>query len=243
MKVTLRYFAAVREAIGESTETREIAPGSTAGSLMDALARDYAIVAGARRSIMVMVNQVYAEPAQPLRDGDEVALIPPVSGGESTSAALSPPLRVQPEPLDPRTVEDAVAAGEAGAIVTFTGTVRDNARGRSVIALEYEAYPAAAERMFGQIRDEIVEQWGIGRVAIVHRIGRLAVGEASVVIAVASPHRGEAFAACQYTIDRLKQIVPIWKKEVYADGTSWIGSEADYRRELASSAPTSDCDQ
>ncbi len=140
--------------------------------------------------------------------------------------------RVQAEPLDARAVEAAVATGAAGALVTFTGTVRDHARGRSVVALDYEAYAPAAEKMLARIGEEIAARWGIDRVAIVHRTGFLRVGEASVVIAVASAHRGEGFSACQYAIERLKQIVPIWKKEHYVGGASWIGSEADYQREF-----------
>ena len=106
----------------------------------------------------------------------------------------------------------------------------------SVVALDYEAYPAAAEKMLAQIGDEIRERWGIERVAIAHRTGYLTPGEASVVIAVASPHRGEAFAACAYAIERIKEIVPIWKKEHYTDGATWVGSEADYQREIRASA-------
>ncbi len=139
--------------------------------------------------------------------------------------------------LDPRAVEALVESPAAGAIVTFTGTVRDNARGRNVVALDYEAYAAAAEKMLAQIGDEIRERWGIDRVAIAHRTGYLTPGEASVVIAVASPHRGEAFAACAYAIERIKEIVPIWKKEHYTDGAIWVGSEADYQREIRASAP------
>jgi len=115
--------------------------------------------------------------------------------------------------------------------------VRDTARGKAVRYLEYEAYPPAAEQSFRQIADEIRQRWGIDRVAIVHRVGRIEIGEASVVIAVASPHRAEAFDACRYAIDRLKQIAPIWKKEVYEDGEVWIGSEAAYQQAFGHSTP------
>lgn len=228
MRVTMRYFAGIREALGRAREERTVLPDTTVGALMAQIASEEPVLAGARRSLMVMVNQEYAGDEQGLADGDEVALIPPVSGGGAGSIG---PFRVQAAPLDPGAVEAVVATDGAGAIVTFIGTVRDQARGRAVVALEYEAYPEAAEKMLRRLGEEIEERWGIDRVAIVHRTGRLAVGEASVVIAVASPHRGEAFAACQYAIDRLKQIVPIWKKEEYGDGTAWIGSEADYQRE------------
>ena len=117
-----------------------------------------------------------------------------------------------------------------GAVVSFTGTVRDNSLGKDVSGLTYEAYPAAAEKMLARVADEIAEQWGLRRVAIVHRVGHLPPGAASVVIAVAAPHRHEAFEACEYVIVRLKEIVPIWKKEFYTDGAVWIGSENEYPR-------------
>ena len=153
-------------------------------------------------------------------------LIPPVSGGGQ------PRFRVQSEALDPRFTESLVAHPGAGAIVTFIGTVRDHGRGQAVTHLEYEAYAPAAELTMAQIGDEIRERWGIDHVAIVHRVGSLAVGEASVVISVASAHRDAAFEACRYAIERIKEIVPIWKKEHYADGAAWLGSEHDYQVEI-----------
>lgn len=227
MKIVVRYFAIIRETLGRSEETREVPDGTTSGELFDALVEEEPRLSGMRTATMLMVNERYARVDVVLEDGDEVALIPPVSGGSERRL-----FRVGPEPLDAREVEALVETGSAGAIVAFTGVVRDRARGRAVVALEYEAYRPAAEAMLGQIGDEIAARWGIDRVAIAHRTGRLAVGEASVVIAVASPHRQEAFAACAYAIERLKEIVPIWKKEQYDDGATWIGSEAEYQREV-----------
>lgn len=223
MEVMIRYFAMVREIVGKPSEERTLAAGTTAGDLLDQLAAEQPRLARLRPSIMVMVNEAYAPGGQVLADGDDVALIPPVSGGAAK------PYWVQSEPIDPRAVERLVDDPTTGALVTFVGRVRDNARGQAVTALEYEAYTAAAERMMTQIGNEIRERWGIERVAIVHRTGTLAVGEASVAIAVASGHRQEAFAAAQYAIDRLKEIVPIWKKELYVGGAVWIGSEAEYQ--------------
>lgn len=234
MQVQLRYFAMIRELLGRPSERRQIDQGATAGSLFDLVAAETPRLAPLKGSTMLMVNEEYVSPDHPLVDGDEVAFIPPVSGGSPGSIRL---FRVQAEPLDARTVEAAVATPGAGAVVTFTGTVRDHARRRTVTALEYEAYEPAAEKMLARIGDEIGERWGIDRVAVVHRTGRLRPGEASVVIAVASAHRGEAFAACEYLIDRLKEIVPIWKKEFYDDGAVWVGSEADYQREIGRLAP------
>jgi MoaE-MoaD fusion protein len=226
MRVHVRYFAIIRETLGRSEEIRVVDEGTTAGNLYDAIAAEAPRMASLKRSIMLMVNQEYVAEGQVLADGDELALIPPVSGGAPTKF-----FKVTDKPLDPREVEQIVADTATGAIVTFTGTVRDNARGKSVKALDYEAYAPAAEKMLARIGDEITDKWGIDRVAIVHRTGLLNVGEASVVIAVSSAHRDEAFEACRHAIERIKEIVPIWKKEFYEDGAIWVGSEADYQRE------------
>jgi molybdopterin synthase catalytic subunit len=175
-----------------------------------------------------MVNEDYVEPDHVLKDGDEVALIPPVSGGEHLGEKL---FVVTEGEIEPRAVEALVAGPDAGAIVTFIGTVRDNARGRNVTALDYEAYPSAAEKMLARVGAEVADQWPEVRIAITHRTGHLLPGEASVVIACASPHRENAYAASAFAIARIKEIVPIWKKEWYDDGSSWIGSELDYQIE------------
>ncbi len=137
--------------------------------------------------------------------------------------------QITSDPLDPRIVEEAVAHSGAGAICTFLGVVRDNNLGKAVRYLEYEAYPPMAEKTMRQIGDEIAARWPEARVAMVHRIGRMEIGEASVVIAVSSPHRAQAFEACRYAIDRLKAIVPIWKKEVWEDGEHWVEQDASHR--------------
>lgn len=229
MQVTIRYFAIVRETVGRTEETRELPEGTTVGELLDRLIAEHPRIGGMRRSLMLMVDQEYVEPDHVLRDGAEFVMVPPVSGGDI--AAEGRLFRVTPDRLDPREVEAVVASPAAGAIVTFTGVVRDNGRGKAVSALDYEAYAPAAEKMLAQVAAEIEAKWGLARVAIIHRTGLLPVGEASVVIAIASAHRDEAFDACRYAIERLKEIVPIWKKEHYADGALWIGSEADYQRE------------
>jgi MoaE-MoaD fusion protein len=230
--VTIRYFAIVRELLGRASEERAIEHGTTIDDLMRDLESEQPRLRALRRSLMFMVNEEYAAPDHQIRDGDEVALIPPVSGGEASR------YRVTDQPIDESWVTAMVANPGAGAIVTFAGTVRGTARGRDVVALEYEAYAPAAERTMARIGDEIRERWGIDDVAIIHRTGRLEVGEASVVIAVASAHRAEAFDACRYAIDRIKEIVPIWKKELYADGETWIGSEAEYQAAFGASGRT-----
>jgi molybdopterin synthase catalytic subunit len=128
-------------------------------------------------------------------------------------------------PIDDLSLEEVVRTDADGAVIVFRGVARKHSRGRSVVHLEYEAYPEMAEKTMAQIGDEIQVKWPVSKVAIVHRTGVLEIGQASVIIALSSPHRAEAFAACQYAIDRLKQIVPIWKKEVWDDGSQWIGWE------------------
>lgn len=225
MQIDVRYFAIIREIIGRAAEQRDVPETTTVGDLFDQLIAEHPRLERVKPVTMLMVNQGYVSVDHQLRSGDEVALIPPVSGGAAAR------FRVHSDALDPRAIEARVADPGAGAIVTFVGTVRNTGRGQAVTHLEYEAYAPAAERMLAQIGQEIWDRWKLDRVAIEHRVGLLVVGEASVVISVASAHRDAAFDACRYAIERIKQIVPIWKKEHYADGAVWIGSEHDYQVE------------
>lgn len=230
MQIQLRYFAIVREIVGQSRSTLEVPDGTTAGAAFELLATSYPRLRGAANSIMLMVNQEYVPADHPLADGDELALIPPVSGGSPERGDKL--FSITTEPLDARQVERLVEDPAMGAVVTFSGVVRNHARGKEVTALDYEAYDAAAVKMLTRIGTEIRDRWEVGEVAIMHRTGLLPVGEVSVVIAVASAHRDAAFDACRYAIERIKEIVPIWKKELYSDGEVWVGSEADYQREI-----------
>lgn len=133
--------------------------------------------------------------------------------------------RIVDGPIDELALQDEVRTDADGAVIVFRGVARRQSRGREVVHLEYEAYPEMAEKVMEQIGDEMKTRWPITGVAMVHRTGVLEIGQASVVIAISAPHRGEAFAAAQYAIDRLKEIVPIWKKEVWSDGSQWIGWE------------------
>lgn len=231
--VTIRYFASIREAIGTRTETRELPDRTTAGELIDAIVAEHPAIDAMRRVSRIMLNHEYADPDHLLKDGDEVALIPPVSGG-------SDEFRITDVPIVLQQLSDLVASPRAGAIATFAGTVRDHARGRGVLVLEYEAYAEAAEKALSQIGTEVRERWHVEGIAITHRTGRLSIGETSVGIAVSSAHRAEAFDACRYAIERIKQIVPIWKKEFYADGETWIGSESEYQAAFGRQSPSRD---
>ncbi|CAN5671386.1 molybdenum cofactor biosynthesis protein MoaE [soil metagenome] len=230
MQINVKFFAIVRERLGKSEMTLDLPEGSTiadARAPVDELAGDAAPLV--QRS-MTMLNQEYAGPEDVLSDGDEIAFIPPVSGGDH--------YRVHPDALDAGQIATTVEDDGAGALVTFVGVVRDNARGRKVQWLDYEAYPEGAEKMLARIGNEMREKWPVLKVAIEHRTGKLAIGEASVVIEVSSAHRDAAFEASAYAIERIKEIVPVWKKEFYEDGETWIGSEHDYQVEIGRIAST-----
>lgn len=227
MNITVRYFAIMREYLGKSDDALNVPGGTTAGEIFRIAIRDTPRLGGLERAVMVMVNEEYVEPEHILQEGDDIALIPPVSGGEHQAKLFT----VTEDEIDPRAIEALVAGPDAGAIVTFLGTVRDNARGRNVTALDYEAYPSAAEKMLARVGAETVEQWPAVRIAIAHRFGHLVPGEASVIIACASHHREDSYHASAFAIARIKEIVPIWKKEWYDDGSSWVGSELDYQVE------------
>jgi MoaE-MoaD fusion protein len=205
--VRVRLFAALRERAGWSE--RELDGVARVADVWPALG-----LGDEPPGLLYAVNREYAPPERELADGDEVALIPPVSGGS---------FRLSDAPLSLDAVVDEVRSDEAGAIATFTGTTRVHSRGRTVTQLEYEAYQGMAEDVMAQIADELQRRYELCDVAIHHRVGRVGIGEPSVVIAVSAPHRQDALAACKDAIDALKETVPLWKKEVYEGGEEWIG--------------------
>ena len=207
MPITVRLFAGLRERAGWAR--RELDGLERVADVWPALG-----LGEEPGGLLYAVNREYAEPGQELRDGDEVALIPPVSGGD---------FRVTEEPLSLESAVAEVADERAGGIATFTGTVRRQSRGREVLYLEYEAYAEMAEDVITQLAAELGETHALCGIAIHHRVGRVEVGEPSVVIAVSAPHRQDALAACREAIDRLKETVPLWKKEVYEGGEEWVG--------------------
>lgn len=214
MPVHVLYFAGARERAGTARETLERVP-ATVAELRNALAEAHPGLGRILPRCRIAVDEEFADDDAPLRDGAEIAIVPPVSGG-------APRFQVVDRPLSLAEVVDAVSAPGLGGIVTFTGAVRGESHGKRVVRLEYEAYAPMAERKLAEIGAEVARAHGV-EVAIVHRVGSLAPGEAAVVIACAAAHRTPAFRGCEACIERLKQDVPIWKREVFEDGSEWVG--------------------
>jgi molybdopterin synthase catalytic subunit len=215
MQVTVKLFGSIREAAGAKELAVAVPEGSTVDDLRQLLARDHPSFEEMADRLRISVNYEFVQGESALSEGDEVAFLPPVSGG-SGSPILSP------EPLDVGSVVNRVVGPDIGGIVSFIGTVRGTSRGRSIRHLEYDAYPEMVEREIRKITDHAAQRWPGTRVAVAHRRGRLEVGEIAVVVVAGAPHRGDAFAAARYTIDTLKEQVPIWKKEVTTDGEYWV---------------------
>jgi molybdopterin synthase catalytic subunit len=219
MKVRVVLFAKPRELVGRPNVDLALPSGATAADAWRQLSDQYDL-GPLPRSFRCAVNSEYARWEDPLKDGDELAVIPPVSGGAVEERALT--VELSEEPLDAAAIADRVRGDADGAVVTFAGVVRETSRGKTVEALVYEAYGSMARRQMEALATEARRRWAIGDVAVVHRTGTLRVGEVSVVIAVAAPHREEGFLACKWLIDELKRTVPIWKKEIYTEGERWI---------------------
>ena len=209
MQVSIRLFAGLRERAGTGTRELELAEGARVADVWPALG-----LGEEPSGLLYAVNKRYADVETKLADGDEVALIPPVSGGD---------FRLTDEPLSLDAVVREVASDGAGAVATFLGTVRNRSRGREVLYLEYEAYEGMAEETMASLARDLSGRHELVAVAMHHRVGRVEIGEPSVAIAVSAAHRAAALAACREAIDTLKQSVPLWKKEVYEGGEEWIG--------------------
>lgn len=229
MQITVRLFAAHREAVGASAVALTVPDGASAGDVWDLLIALHPALRATAHPTVIAINDEVGPAERRLDEGDQLALLAPVSGGSVPAGPVRLDLVREPIRLD--TLVDAVRHPGAGGLVVFLGVVRDHSRGRDVDHLEYEAYEALALKEMSRIAADAAERWG-ARVAIAHRLGTLAIGEVSVAIAAAAPHRRQAFDACRFAIDTLKQTVPIWKKEVWADGAEWIGQDEH-------SAPTS----
>jgi MoaE-MoaD fusion protein len=219
VRVRVRLFARYREALGRERLEVDLPEDGTVESAWSAVADRHPELAPYRPFTLFAVGQDYVSPDHRLRPDDELCLFPPVSGGAAPDV-----YRVVTDPLSPDSIAAQVDDPGAGGIVIFSGVVRNETGGRPVKFLEYEAHAPMAEVKMREIGETVRTQWpGVKRVAMLHRIGRLEIGEASVLIAVAAAHRGDAFDACRYAIDTLKRTVPVWKKEHFEDGEVWVG--------------------
>ena len=229
MKVTLRLFASVRDLVGERTVSVDVRDGATVDDAKARLAELYPAVSKMLPVIACAIDEEYAPADLPLHDGAEVALIPPVSGGSGDPSTGSGQglFRVTDQVLDAQALVELVRRDEAGAIALFYGVVRNNSEGREVERLEYEAYEPMALRKLRECADETKRQFPeVTEVGAWHRTGTLEIGETSLLVAVSSPHRVDAFEACHWAVDRIKEVVPVWKKEHWRGGSAWVEGHA-----------------
>jgi len=242
MRVEVIPFGVLKDWLGLRAATVELPEGATVAELLERLRATLpaGAAAGILGSIAVSVNAEYAQAADILDDGDEVGLLPPVSGGASrtanaldeSSGSVGVSVALTRELIDAARIVAEAKSGEDGAVVVFDGVVRNHTRGRRTLYLDYEAYEEMAARQMRELALKARERFGVRQVTMVHRLGRLEIGQTSVLIVVASAHRSAAFEACRWLIDSLKQTVPIWKKETFADGAVWAPGEP-FPKEIA----------
>ncbi|MGZ6525548.1 MAG: molybdenum cofactor biosynthesis protein [Tumebacillaceae bacterium] len=222
MQLTVQLFAGVAQAVGARVWTGELPPAARVADLFAAIAAEHPAAESILRISFASVNQAYTTPDTILQEQDEIAILPPVSGGQER---VMERFAITEQPLTADEVIAKVRNPLCGAINVFVGTVRELTNGKQTIHLEYEAYVPMARKSMEQIAEEIEQKWPGTVVAMSHRIGKLEIEDAAVVIAVATPHRAASYEAGRYAIERLKEIVPIWKKEVWSDGTQWMGHQ------------------
>jgi MoaE-MoaD fusion protein len=235
MRTRVLFFGVLKELAGISAEEVDFPAGSRLRDVFDCYAARFPAVRALSGSIVVARNQEFADLATPLQEGDEVAFLPPVSGGAECARHLLPLeacenghyFALTRHAIDTHSLVARILTGAEGALITFEGTVRNNTNGRSTLCLDYECYEPMALKLMSRIGSELVSSHAVTRVAMVHRLGRLLVGETSVVVMVTAPHRRPAFDAALEGINRLKKTVPIWKKEHFADGDVWVEGEWD----------------
>jgi MoaE-MoaD fusion protein len=228
MRVRVLLFGQLKDIIGRQEDSLELAAGTKVSDVMSHYAMKFPRFQPISASIACSVNQEYVSGSTVLKEGDEVGLLPPVSGGKSEVGAKElqyPQCAIVREAISTQQIADEVKAGQDGAVVVFDGIVRDNSRGRRTLYLDYEAYESMALNEMQRLSQAALERFAIRNVRLVHRLGRLAIGETSVLIVVASAHRAAAFEACRWLIDSLKKTVPIWKKEYFEDGAVWADGE------------------
>jgi molybdopterin synthase catalytic subunit len=236
MRARVLFFGMLKEIVGRAAEDAEFPPGADLRAVFDCYAARFPKLHQLAASIVVARNQEFAALSTALADGDEVAFLPPVSGGADVAFEAYQPLEIEEggnyfalrrEAIDVRPLVARVQTGAEGAVVTFEGTVRNNTKGRPTLCLDYDCYEPMALKTMAQIGREIAAAHAVTRVAMVHRLGRMLVGEISVAVIVAAPHRKPAFDAALEGINRLKKLVPIWKKEHFVDGEVWVEGEWD----------------
>lgn len=223
MHVRVLFFGVLKDILPGEGESLELPQGATVQTLLGEYRRRLPERDALWTSLAVAVNQQYASAGEALAENDEVALLPPVSGGSGNSDA--DPVRLTREPIDAAAILATVKQPEDGAAAVFDGVVRNNTRGRRTLFLDYEAYESMALVQMRELAAEARRRFGVHAVSIVHRLGRLEIGETSILIAVAAAHRGAAFDACRFVIDTLKKTVPIWKREHFEDGAVWTDGE------------------
>lgn len=227
MQVKLLFFATLKDIVGAKQLQVDVPAGTTVGELLTHLETRYPRMKDYRRVVLTAVNEEYTDHEAPIAEGDEVAIFPPVSGGEVQSDPLNirrarELYQITREPIDAQKVAREMQWGEDGAVCVFEGIVRNNSKGKRTLHLVYEAYESMALKNMEEIGVFVRQGWDIDGIAIIHRLGHLDIGETSVAVIVTSAHRRPAFDACHYAIDKLKKIVPIWKKEFFEDGEVWI---------------------
>lgn len=236
MRVTVRFFGVLKEIAGRAEEQVEVRPGTTLGEVFGSYAERFETLQTRRSSILFARNQEFVKGEEVLSENDEIAFLPPVSGGSERQADVAEQgtadegghyFALTREAIDVRSLSQRLQRPEDGAAVVFEGIVRNNSNGRATLYLEYECYEAMALRQMVRIGREVAGSFAIGHIGFVHRLGRLSVGEASVVVVATAPHRRAAFDAALTGINRLKKEVPIWKKEFYVDGAVWVDGEWD----------------
>jgi molybdopterin synthase catalytic subunit len=230
MRVRVLFFGMLRELVGRPSEDADFPQGADLRAVFESYAARYPRLRELAASIVVAHNQEFAQLSTSLAEGDEVAFLPPVSGGSADGVELSQDghyFALTCHAIDTRAVIARLLTGAEGAVVTFEGTVRNHTKGRATRCLDYECYQSMALKTMLRIGLEIAAKYEVGRIAMVHRLGRLLIGETSVAIIVTAPHRGPAFDAAREAIDRLKKLVPIWKKEHFVDGEVWVEGEWD----------------
>lgn len=226
MRVKVLLFGQLKDITGRHEELLELPPDATLSAVMNHYANLYPKIQGLSTSIACSINQEYAQGSALLKEGDEVGLLPPVSGGKAATQELrSEHCAIVRSPIDVKAIRQKLEHAENGAMIFFDGVVRNNTRGRKTLHLDYEAYESMALNEMERISQAALEQFRVRDVRMIHRLGRLEIGETSVLIGVASAHRGAAFEACRWLIDTLKKTVPIWKKEHFEDGAVWADGE------------------